>query len=450
MWRLAFLLGCAAPIAFAEVFEFSNVPIPGGSSLDGYHVFPIYASAVGAKLNDKATVTFRNFEIKPDYPSVQIALIPWKHNKASIGNIFSCSTSSKQAVFNASGVPIFTPSKEFQWHKEATVPIETTGDYLLAATNCGTPGDATLLKGQVVVKQPHGYLPGNKIWTLHWWGWFTIVNAFLCIVWMIAVARHSSSLLYAQKVIGGIMVAACIEGAVQYFLHKDWNNSGPENMMLFNLAMVFYCMKYVFTLRLLMETASGSGLILAELAWGVTLKMDIACAVFFLMQWAWKLLISYKYRKMLDFNFIMTITVPGTLLWLFLFTWVYRKFNLLSTTLEGKMDHTPEIVSLVTNVRLVLVGSFLLATVVLLLQLADVRLASTPWDLQWVPYDAAPHTAYTLFLLAMMMLWRPRKDSWKLAYSDQVGQKEPGQEEEEQAQRVEAQTIGADGEQEER
>merc|ERR1712032_569852 len=92
-------------------------------------------------------------------------------------------------------------------------------------------------------------------------------------------------------------------------------------------------------------------------------------------------------------------------------------------TLEGKTDHTPEIVRLVLNVRLVYVGSFLLATVVLLLQLADVWLASTPWDLQWVPYDAAPHTAYTLFLLAMMMLWWPRKDSWKLAYSDHVGQK---------------------------
>merc|ERR1712032_1039966 len=192
----------------------------------------------------------------------------------------------------------------------------------------------------------------GKIWTLHWWGWFTIVNAFFCIVWMIAVARRSSSLLYAQKMFTGIMVAACMEGAVQYFLHKDWNNSGSENMIVFNLSMVLYCIKYVFTLHLLMQTASGSGLILAELTWGVKLKMDITCAVFFVMQWAWKLLISYKYRKNLDFNFIMTITVPGTLLWLFLFTWVYRKFNLLSTTLRGKMDHTPEIVSLVINVRL--------------------------------------------------------------------------------------------------
>jgi len=58
------------------------------------------------------------------------------------------------------------------------------------------------------------------------------------------------------------------------------------------------------------------------------------------------------------------------------------------------------------------------------MQLADVWLAVTPWKLQWVPYDAAPHAVYTLFLLAVMILWWPHADSRKLGYSDLVNQDE--------------------------
>merc|ERR1712062_690489 len=93
-----------------------------------------------------------------------------------------------------------------------------------------------------------------------------------------------------------------------------------------------------------------------------------------------------------------------------------------------------EVVRLFINIRLVLVGSILLATVVLLIQVADIvvsatpwnlqwLVSATPWNLQWLPYDAAPHSVYTLFLLALMTLWWPNAP-WKLAYSEQVNQDE--------------------------
>merc|ERR1712113_1384886 len=81
-------------------------------------------------------------------------------------------------------------------------------------------------------------------------------------------------------------------------------------------------------------------------------------------------------------------------------------------------------VTMLTNTLSVLLASVLLATVVLLLQFADIMLSRTPWNLQWVPYDAAPHSVYTLFLLALMILWLPRGDEWKIGYLDQVNQDE--------------------------
>merc|ERR1712032_575029 len=156
---------------------------------------------------------------------------------------------------------------------------------------------------------------------------------------------------------------------------------------------------------------------------------------------AWKLILTYKYRFMLSQSFTMLITVPGTLLWLFLFLWVYRQFHMLSATLQDK-KLASEFVSLFINVRLVLVGAFLLATVVLLLQFADMWLASTPWKLQWLPYDGAPHMVYTLFLLAMMILWWPHGHM-----SERVEQQET--EAGGKDHRVEAEQIGANDQKEE-
>merc|ERR1712079_146113 len=115
--------------------------------------------------------------------------------------------------------------------------------------------------------------------------------------------------------------------------------------------------------------------------------------------------------------------IPGTLPWLFLFIWVYKKFLALMLTLQEKKVGS-DAMSLFINTRLLLLAALLLAIVVLMIQLADMIGANTPWELQWVPYDAAPHSVYTLFLVAFMVLWWPRADSWKLGYSDTVNQEE--------------------------
>jgi len=237
-----------------------------------------------------------------------------------------------------------------------------------------------------------------------------------------------------------------MEGVVQYVLHQAWNNSGSENMVLFWLAMTFYTLKYLITLRVLMHTGSGAGVVTDTVAAHLGCKMDIALSAFFAMQVAWKLIFAYKYRFMLSPSPAILITVPGTLLWLFLFLWVYRQFHMLSATLQDK-SLASEVVKLFINVRLVLVGAFLLATVVLLLQVADMWLASTPWNLQWLPYDGAPHMVYTLFLLVMMILWWPSQDSWKLGYSDRVDQQDTeaggGEAHRDKGEQIEAEQIGA-------
>jgi len=228
---------------------------------------------------------------------------------------------------------------------------------------------------------------------------------------------------YIQKTIAACAMMAFLEAAMRYSDYKEWNRTGTESMVRVAAAMLAYALKYAITLRLLMETAAGSGVIMERLEVRLQVKMELVCSLFLILQWVWKLVMSYKYRVMISQTSLLVITIPGTLLWLGLFIWVYRKFHTSLSQLQDK-KLAAEAVTLFINMRLVLVGSILLATVVWLIQFTDIMLSSNPWNLQWVPYDAAPHSVYTLFLLAMMILWWPTADSWKLGYFNEVRQDE--------------------------
>jgi len=258
---------------------------------------------------------------------------------------------------------------------------------------------------------------------MEWWGWFTLTNAFLCILWAVAMARHYKALVFLQKGIAACALVALLEASASYLQYRAWNVTGTESALLEGATMFSYSIKYVLTLRMLLETAAGAGVTVEKLDTPVTLKMDAVCMLFLLLQWLWKIIMANKDRLMLPSKFLLVITIPGTLLWACVFLWVYRKFHQqLSQMKDRKLGS--EVVDLFINVRMVLVGSILLATVVLMIQVADIVVSETPWNLQWLPYDGSPHTVYTLFLLALMILWWPNADSWKLGYSDSVIQEE--------------------------
>jgi len=418
MLRVIVLMWCVTG-ASADIYKFEKDLAVDRRTLAGHYFFHVKSDA------GLASVTFKNFEIKwsgdkagpKGYKSLQVSLIPWSNFWKLVDQNTFCS--AERRLIMKENFPTFTVGSK----RNATFSIKATDVYLLAISNCGEADGATVAAGDVIVKQVHGHLPGNKTFTLKWWGWFSLVNVVLCIMWAIALARHWKALLHLHKMIAAATTVAFLEAVSAYFQYMEWNNTGSRSMTFITLTMFFYALKYVLTLRMLIETVSGSGIIMERLEVRNEVKMDVTCSIFLMTQWIWKSVISYKYLLMLDKKFLLMLSVPGTLFWFGIFVWVYRQFHTLLTKLQDK-KLASEAVKVFTNMRLVLVGSLLLATVVLLLQLTDIVMSATPWELQWVPYDGAPHAVYTVFLLGLMILWWPHEDSWKLGYSDQVDQDE--------------------------
>jgi len=187
------------------------------------------------------------------------------------------------------------------------------------------------------------------------------------------------------------------------------------------MTMLFYSVKYILALRMVSEAVTGAGLTLARLEQGDKLKLDVFCFVLLTTQWFWKGVISYKHAYMLKPTFLLEITIPSALLWLVLFLWVFRKFQAVEETARDQ-NLAAKVVAVFINMRSVLVLSVMLASALLLVQCAEIVESQTPWNLQWVPYDAGPHVVFTLFQLAMMILWWPRADDWKYSYDHAVSQ----------------------------
>eukprot|EP00419_Tripos_fusus_P063525 CAMPEP_0172906534 /NCGR_PEP_ID=MMETSP1075-20121228/177020_1 /TAXON_ID=2916 /ORGANISM="Ceratium fusus, Strain PA161109" /LENGTH=198 /DNA_ID=CAMNT_0013763995 /DNA_START=138 /DNA_END=731 /DNA_ORIENTATION=+ len=198
------------------------------------------------------------------------------------------------------------------------------------------------------------------------------------------MASRRSTLLYVQKMVAVLAMTAFIEGAADFYAHMEWNNTGSRNIMIFGVTILFHCTKYALTLRLLLETSAGSGIVMKKLPPFAECKTNSICVIFLMMQWIWKVSVSYKQSLMINPVFLMIITAPGTLFCLILFTWIFQQFRSLSAALQFSGSQAMKIF---LGMRLVVVGTFFVATLVLLIQLADMWLDDTPWNLQWVPYD---------------------------------------------------------------
>merc|ERR1712008_393992 len=118
--------------------------------------------------------------------------------------------------------------------------------------------------------------------------------------------------------------------------YRMWNMTGNRSVLFTTLTMFFYAFKYVLTLRMLIETVSGSGITMERLEGRNQVKMEVTCTIFLVTQWIWEMVISYKYLLMLDAKFLLVISIPGTLFWFGIFVWVYRQFHTLLTKLQDQ------------------------------------------------------------------------------------------------------------------
>jgi len=437
-----FVACCLLP-AWAEVFHFDKMPIPEPYSMTTHHVFYVHSEGDAPGRQESASVVFRNLGANlagnsqlGGYNSVQVSLLPFdnmwdivdkktfcavrgigKNSELLLQQTPATSHAAIHAVpFPATGNP---QNVEFQ--------IKKTGRYILAYSNCGSANTTSAtVTGSVLVKNPYGFLPGNEYSNLNFHGWCAVIYVVLNVLWTGMYVRFFRSTFYIQTGIAGISALCLLESSFSWLMYKDWNSTGDLSYFLLLLSSACYVFKYVCAWALLRSSSVAVGLDQEDLDTATPVKLFVSCALFMIQQCAWKQVMTYRHTLQLQSGFVIAVALPGFFIWAALFLWHFLALKHLLNRLM-KVERKAMALACFQKVQCVLiaaaVGSFSVST----LQAVDIASQEVmPWNSQFLSSGAA-NLVFMMVLMAMMLVWLPSEDSWKLVYMQQATEDAEGE-----------------------
>merc|ERR1712194_619096 len=130
--------------------------------------------------------------------------------------------------------------------------------------------------------------------------------------------------------------------AILWWLHyKDWNNVGERRRPLFLAALLCSVFKVVYSYRLLLVVALGSGVTCADLAPCTYAKVHGLTIVFLMFDFLGKSVLAYKYSHALSRPFLLTCQLPSALTTCVIFFWLFMALANSTEQLHAKQDVEP-------------------------------------------------------------------------------------------------------------
>jgi len=202
-------------------------------------------------------------------------------------------------------------------------------------------------------------------------------------------------------------------------MYKDWNSTGNLNEFLVMSSTVCYVLKYVIAWRLLQFSALGIELVQNDIDTASAVKYFAASLLFMLQQSIWKLVMNDRYSLQLQPGFVIAVALPGFFIYAVLFVWNFLTLMRLLNRLKEEQKEMA--LACFHKVQYVMIAAVVGSCLVAALQAVDISSQGVlPWNFQFLVSSGAANLLFTMVLMAMMFVWRPNEDSWKLTYMQQA------------------------------
>jgi hypothetical protein len=299
--------------------------------------------------------------------------------------------------------------------------IERTGIYMLVISNCGSMKSA-VVNGTVTVKHAYGFLPGSEYPKMPFFGWLILVYAGLAITWIMLSVRWWDQLFKIQRCILVVLLLGCGESFVwSAFLHKMNFEGRPTtpSTIIFVIALLFTVLKSTLSYMLVLSACLGWGVTKPSLDGWTLCKVGSLCVLHVGFSFAREVVLAFSHSYSVSQTLMMTVFVPVTVLNILIFCWIFTAITRLMEKL--KETNQTEKLQLFTMLFAVLIAAIGVATLSLLAEVYNLsRPPQAVWKHQWIITDAVSHLLFLLVLVAMMWLWRPRSESQRYAFSEQL------------------------------
>jgi len=412
----------------AEILLLDHTPAPNRSTLTGYYLFDLYAPEDSPGPYDTNMPVFELQDIrvhwkeKPTqwpYEGLEAAIIPahkfWQlfHE----GNF--CAGQRMLLALNGTSMKDLGIDKAplNGWSKMQP-SVKRTGTWILVFTNCGNSNGADI-SGKISLRYSHGFLPVAEYWTMQVYGLLSMVYAIVAALWFVALHQRNGFKNSIHNWLLVVAATAFLECYFSFFNHKWWNVKGNQNEIVATGTLLFNSLKYVFSLRLLLVVGSCQVRFRGEGETPYRVKFYCVAIAFQVQQGTTKLLLQsrhVRYGLAVDPTFVLCTNAVGCLICLGISGWVSAKY-VIKGNRESRVGEDDPFVQLFASTRQVLQQTFGLATCVVIMQLLDIKLDSTPCEFQWIPHDGSPLLVFFIFTVLMMLIWWPDHEVWKLAYT---------------------------------
>jgi len=134
-----------------------------------------------------------------------------------------------------------------------------SGAYTLLLSNCGnlTNGQVT---GRILLKNPHGFLPGDEIHKLRFYMQLTIAYVLFTGAWLYQAFKWWTELVVFQYAVSAVIFLGLLDALFSFAYYNDFNVSGTPAPILFTIASFFSVAKTMFTAFFVLMASMGVGI----------------------------------------------------------------------------------------------------------------------------------------------------------------------------------------------
>lgn len=436
---VALLLGLAGSLrpVHGQIFHFEDAPTPVEKSLSAHYIFYVYSKedAPDGSQND-ATLEFRGLYSKSlskdrttsalsGYQGVQVSILPYFDFYKLLSPDKFCSTAEDvrrktaaaqdQLLVHRSKEDIetgvfshtipFLANLNDEGQPDERLVLKESGAYVLLYSNCGSfdQGAAT---GEVVVKNPYGFLPGIEYRKLSLYGWLMVFHGILLFLWLASILRWWKDLFYVHSGIALIITIGVVEAALWAAVYEDWNLTGVRKKPMFFAAILSSVLKTAAIYVIVLVASLGSGVTIPDLDSKTSMKIHVLTLVFIVLDFGKTSVMAFQHSHAWKMTFKLMFTVPVLIVHLAFLGWIFMAISALVVQLQDM--HQYEKVKPFSRMKTILGGVTMMASIACSLIMLDVSSTRVSmWKYHWVISDGLSQALFMVVLLGGIWAWFP-------------------------------------------
>lgn len=275
--------------------------------------------------------------------------------------------------------------------------------------------------GEVIFKNPYGYLPGKAYSLMPFNGWLALFYLVLGIAYLVLCALHWRELLQVQYGLAGIIALGMIDSMTWYFVFVSFNNEGILTSAAMFFAVTFTVLKKTVTRALFLLVAMGLGVVKSTIG-ATKYKVLLLIAGCFAVDLAQEIL-EVNHNFVPGFTItqasLLFLNLPSAIIYTTFLWWLYvslqrtrQQLILRRQTLKSDLYRT------FFNVLVaVAVVAGLAAIYQIFLNFTHSQDENVQWYSRWI-WDAFWEFLFFLVLCIVAFLWRPRKNNTRYGMSE--------------------------------